>query len=142
MAVATLDYKTLVSEKPPKVIHSKTDHKHWLSVLEKMLHKPELTKAERDYSELLAVLIEDFEKKTYPLTTQADPIDVLKELMAAHDLQQKDLLDVFKHKTVVSEVLSRKRDLTVEHIRDLAQRFHVPAEVFIPSTKAASASQQ
>ena len=112
---------------------SPLEHRCWLSELEKMLHKPELTRAEREYSELLAVLIEDFEKKTYPLASHADPIDVLKELMVAHDLRQKDLLDVFKHKTVVSEVLSGKRDLTVEHVRDLAQRFQISPEVFLPA---------
>jgi HTH-type transcriptional regulator/antitoxin HigA len=51
--------------------------------------------------------------------------------MAANGLQQKDLLDVFKHKTLVSEILNGKRSLSVEHIRGLARRFRVSPEVFI-----------
>ena len=58
-------------------------------------------------------------------------MDVLKELMAANQLQQKDLLDVFKHKTLISEILHRKRPLSVDHIRSLARRFRVSADVFI-----------
>ena len=45
--------------------------------------------------------------------------------------QQKDLLDVFKHKAMISEILHRKRPLSVAHIRGLARRFRVSADVFI-----------
>jgi HTH-type transcriptional regulator / antitoxin HigA len=131
MAAPTLDYAHLLSEKHPSVIHNEEEHKYWLAELETIFQKEELSDAERRYSELLSVLIEEFEKKAYPLAAQAGPIDVLKELMLANGLQQKDLLDVFKHKTVVSEVLSGKRDLTVDHIRGLADRFHVSPQVFI-----------
>ena len=62
---------------------------------------------------------------------KADPIDVLKELIAANRLQQKDLLDVFKHKALLSEVLRRKRPLSLDHIRGLARRFRVSPVVFI-----------
>jgi len=65
------------------------------------------------------------------LKSKADPVDVLKELMAAHGLRQKDLLNIFKHKALISEILNRKRPFSVEHIRALAQRFQVSAEAFI-----------
>jgi len=99
--------------------------------LERLLSKPSLSSAEQRYCELLGVLIEDYEKRAFPLKSKADPIDVLKELMAANGLKQKDLLDVFKHKTLLSEILSRKRPLSLEHIRGLGRRFRVSAEVFI-----------
>ena len=51
--------------------------------------------------------------------------------MAANRLQQKDLLGVFKHKTLLSEILGRKRPLSVDHIRGLARRFRISPEVFI-----------
>jgi HTH-type transcriptional regulator / antitoxin HigA len=51
--------------------------------------------------------------------------------MAANRLRQKDLLAIFKHKTLLSEILNRKRPFSVEHIRALARRFQVSAEVFV-----------
>jgi HTH-type transcriptional regulator/antitoxin HigA len=131
MASPAQDYPRLLSKNSPAVIHTKAEHKHHLAELERMFHKPSLSSAERRYSELLGVLIEDYEKRTFPLKSKADPVDVLKELMAANQLQQKDLLDVFKHKTLISEILHRKRPLSVDHIRALARRFRVSADVFI-----------
>lgn len=90
-----------------------------------------MTKAEQDYCELLSVLIDDYEKKAFAIRAEATPVDVLKELMAANHLQQKDLLDVFKHKTLISEILHGRRPLSVDHIRRLARRFHVSPSVFI-----------
>jgi HTH-type transcriptional regulator / antitoxin HigA len=87
-----------------------------------------LTSAEQRLAELLTLLIEDFEERHYALKP-ATPIAVLKELMAANELKQKDLLDIFGTPSIVSEVLSGKRRLTTEHIRKLSPRFHVSAEV-------------
>lgn len=130
-ASAALDYPRLLSKNSPAVIHTKAEHKHYLAELERMFHQPSLSNAERRYSELLGVLIEDYEKRSFPLKSKADPIDVLKELITANKLQQKDLLDIFKHKTMISEILHRKRPLSVDHIRGLARRFRVSADVFI-----------
>jgi HTH-type transcriptional regulator/antitoxin HigA len=51
--------------------------------------------------------------------------------MAANDLKQKDLVDIFGTSSIVSEVLHGKRQLTTEHIRRLSERFHVSPELFI-----------
>jgi len=50
--------------------------------------------------------------------------------MAANELKQKDLLDIFGTPSIVSEVLNGKRKLTVEHIRKLTRRFHVSPDIF------------
>jgi HTH-type transcriptional regulator/antitoxin HigA len=75
-------------------------------------------------------VIENFEEKHYTLKG-GSPVEVLKELMAANNLKQKDLLDVFGTPSIVSEILHGKRKLTTEHIRRLSRRFHVSAGVFI-----------
>jgi HTH-type transcriptional regulator / antitoxin HigA len=131
MAAPTLDYSHLLSKNRPAVIHTKAEHKHSLAALERLFRKPTLTTAERRYCELLGVLIEDYEKRSFPLKSKADPVEILKELMSANRLRQKDLLDVFKHKTLLSEILRGKRPLSLDHIRALARRFHVSPEVFI-----------
>jgi HTH-type transcriptional regulator/antitoxin HigA len=51
-------------------------------------------------------------------------------LMEQHGLKQKDLKDVFATPSIVSEVLSGKRELNKDHIERLSERFHVSPELF------------
>ena len=90
------EYKQLIAEVPPKVIHSEKENRYYLGKIEEMNARwDDLTKAERDLYETLAVLIEDFEKKTYQ-SRAASPIEAIQELMAANGLKQKDLVGVFE----------------------------------------------
>jgi HTH-type transcriptional regulator/antitoxin HigA len=133
-ATARVEYASLLRRTAPAVIHSERENERCISMLEALDGKldrkgAKLTAAERRLAELLTVLIEDFEEKAYALKP-ARPIEVLRELMQANDLKQKDLLEVFGTPSIVSEVLREKRALTVEHIRKLSRRFHVSPEVF------------
>lgn len=126
-----LEYKQLIAEVPPKVIHSERENRYYLAKLEELNERwGELTKAERDLYDTLSVLIEDFEKKTYSIRA-ATPIEAIKELMLANNLRQKDLVGVFETASVASEVLKGKRGLTTEHIRRLSKRFSVSPAVFL-----------
>ena len=125
------EYKQLIAEVPPKVIHSEKENRYYLGKIDEMNARwDDLTKAERDLYETLAVLIEDFEKKTYP-SRAASPIEAIQELMAANGLKQKDLVGVFETASVASEVLKGKRSLTTEHIRRLGKRFKVSPALFL-----------
>lgn len=88
-----------------------------------------LTSAEKDLAELLTLLIEDFEDRHYQLP-RAKPLEVLQLLMDQHGLLQKALADVFGTPSIVSEVLSGKRELNKDHIKRLSRRFHVSPELF------------
>jgi HTH-type transcriptional regulator / antitoxin HigA len=79
-------------------------------------------------AELLTLLIEDFEEKQYHLS-RARPVEVLHFLMERDALKQKDLVKVFGTPSIVSEVLSGKRDLNKDHIKRLSARFHVSPEL-------------
>lgn len=87
------------------------------------------TRTEKELADLLTLLIEDFEAKHYELP-RAKPVDVLRFLMDQHSLKQKDLIGVFRARSIVSEVLSGKRKLNREHIERLSQRFRVSPDVF------------
>lgn len=126
-----LDYKQLVAEVPPKVIHSEDENRRYVRKIEEFNGRwSELSKAERDLCETLTVLVEDFEKKNYRLRA-ATPIEALKELMLANNLRQKDLIGIFETASVASEVLNGKRALTTEHIRRLSKRFNVSPALFL-----------
>jgi HTH-type transcriptional regulator/antitoxin HigA len=125
------EYSALLSRTLPAVIRNEAENQRYISVLEELDTKGNrMTAAERRMAELLTLLIEDFEEKRYALKT-SEPLEVLIELMNSNNLKQKDMLDVFGTPSIVSEVLSGKRQLTTEHIRRLSRRFHVSPEVFI-----------
>ena len=88
-----------------------------------------LSAAEKEFADLLTLLIEDFEEKHYKLPS-AKPAAVIRFLLDQHDLKQKDLVGIFGTPSIVSEVLAGKRDLTKDHITRLSRRFHVSPEVF------------
>ncbi|MHB8486008.1 MAG: helix-turn-helix domain-containing protein [Candidatus Acidiferrales bacterium] len=88
-----------------------------------------LTAAEKEMAELLTLLIKDFEENRYRLP-RAKPLEALRFLIEQHGLKQKDLVDVFGTPSIVSEVLSGKRELNKDHIKRLSMRFHVSPELF------------
>ena len=90
----------------------------------------ELTPEEREYSELLTVLIEAFENTNYALEGST-PDSRLRSLMEEHGLRQRDLLEVFGSRGIASEVVSGKRAISKAQARKLAQLFHVPADLFL-----------
>jgi len=85
---------------------------------------------ESDEADILSLLIEDYEKKYYPIDPP-DPIEAIIIRMEEMHLKQRDLVGIFGGKNRVSEVLNRKRKLTVEMIRKLNSRLHISPEILI-----------
>jgi HTH-type transcriptional regulator / antitoxin HigA len=83
-----------------------------------------------DRLELLALLIEDFEKRSFPFETP-DPIEAIEFRMEELGLKQRDLVPFLGSKSRVSEVLSRKRPLTIQMIRSLSEGLDIPVELLI-----------
>jgi HTH-type transcriptional regulator / antitoxin HigA len=131
-ALATIpDYASLLTQYPPKIIRSEAENEHFTTILEQLDARFEqLSPAEKELADLLTLLIEDFESKHYDLP-KAAPLEVIRFLMDQHSLKQKDLLDIFGNASVTSEVLSGKRDLSKDHIRKLANRFSIPADMLL-----------
>ncbi len=125
-----VEYRELLADIAPRAIHTEAENERAIGKLEELSSKENPSVPERQLIELLAVLIEDFEEKHYQLKP-ARPVEVLVALMEAHGLRQKDLVDVFRTPSIVSEVLSEKRSLTTNHIKKLAQKFHTSPAVFI-----------
>jgi HTH-type transcriptional regulator / antitoxin HigA len=124
------EYSRLFTRIAPKVIHSEKDNDTYTQALYELDQRSgKLTRAEKELAELLTLLIEDFESKRYELP-RAKPLEVVRFLMDQHNLKQKDLVDVFGTRSIVSEVLSGKRKLNKEHIARLRERFHVSPDVF------------
>jgi HTH-type transcriptional regulator/antitoxin HigA len=124
------EYGAILAKYPPKIIRSEIENEMYTEVLYGLdRSSKKLTPAEKELADLLTLLIEDFEEKQYQLP-RAKPLGVLRFLMDQHGLKQKDLVDVFGTPSIVSEVLSGKRELNKDHIKRLSERFHVSPELF------------
>ncbi len=80
-----------------------------------------------DELEVLTTLVEAYEKQRYKIEAP-DPIEAIKFRMKQEDLKQKDLVAIVGSKSRVSEILNKKRKLTIEMIRNLHNQLHIPIE--------------
>jgi HTH-type transcriptional regulator/antitoxin HigA len=85
---------------------------------------------EGDEAEILAILIDEYENTHYPIEAP-DPIEAIKIRMEEMHLKQIDLIDAIGGKSRVSEILNRKRKLTVEMIRNLTVRLDLSPSLLI-----------
>ena len=111
-----------------KIIKNKRDYKLALKSLEAVFDKTSGNLAE--YAETLTVLIEHYESENFPIKDSSG-VEMLKFLMTQNDLKQKDLVGIVGTKSTVSEILSGKRPLNLQHIRVLANKFNVKPATFI-----------
>ena len=104
-----------------------------MAVIDRFMSRDEddLTPEEDRLLSLLALLVEDFEKKAYPMDDKSNPRVALRELMREHELKQTDMLDIFGSQGVVSQVLNGKREISKAQARRLATRFRLPIDIFI-----------
>jgi HTH-type transcriptional regulator / antitoxin HigA len=128
-AIANPVYTSLLAKVPPKVIRTEAENEYYIEALYALEQKRSLSREEKEFSDLLTLMIEDFEERRYQFP-RATPLQALTFLVEQHGLRQKDLTDVFGTRSVVSEVMSGKRKLTLEQIRRLSRRFHVSPEIF------------
>jgi HTH-type transcriptional regulator/antitoxin HigA len=113
----------------PRVITSEAQNARYTAALLEMERRGNLTAAERNLAEVLTLLIESYEEEHYPIRS-ASPVEVLKELMEANNLRQKDLAPMLGSESVVSEVLHGSRKLNRNHIEKLSKRFKVSPALF------------
>lgn len=80
-------------------------------------------------ADLLTLLVERFEQRYEP--GHADPVDALRSLMEERGLRQRDLISIFGSRSVASDVMNGKCQISKQHARGLAEFFHVPVSLFI-----------
>lgn len=112
-----------------KPIKTETDYRLALKRLEEIFDAKSGT-PESDELEILGLIVDDYENKHYPIEAP-DPIEAIKIRMEEMHLKQVDLIQEIGGKSRVSEVLNRKRRLTVEMIRKLAIRLNLSSDVLI-----------
>lgn len=123
-----------------KVIKSKIEYEETLLTLENLLdHNPAPGTPENEELELLTLLIQDYESRQYQFVPP-DPIEAVKFRMEQQNLTPRDLLPYIGSRSKVSEVLSKKRPLTLSMIRALYSGLGIPASVLIQQHEDEEAS--
>ena len=112
-----------------KPIKTEADYQMALKRLE-VIFDAAIGTPESDEADILGLMIDEYEKKHYPIEAP-DPIEAIKIRMEEMQLKQIDLADAIGGKNRVSEVLNRKRKLTVEMIRNLTTRLNLSAGLLI-----------
>ncbi|APZ46745.1 transcriptional regulator [Polaribacter reichenbachii] len=112
-----------------KPIKNETDYQNALERLEVIFDSKKGTK-KGDELEILSILIDKYENETSPIG-YPDPIEAIKFRMEQMGLKQKDLAEVVGFKSRVSEILNKKRKLTLEMIRKLSLKLNIPTEVLV-----------
>ncbi len=112
-----------------KAIKTEQDYNQALERLNEIFHA-EIDTPEGDEAEVLSILIEKYEDEHYPIG-MPDPIEAIKFRMEQMGMNQKDLADIFGFTSRVSEILNRKRKLTLNMIRKLHTKLHIPTEVLV-----------
>jgi HTH-type transcriptional regulator/antitoxin HigA len=85
---------------------------------------------EGDEAEILIMLIDNYENQFFPIEAP-DPIEAIKIRMEEMNIKQKDLIGIIGGKSSVSEVLSKKKRLTVDMIRELERVLNISASVLV-----------
>lgn len=116
-------------------IKTEADYQNAMKRLESIFDAP-TDSPEGDEAEVLSLLIEKYEDQHFHIAAP-DPVEAIKIRMQELDLRQKDLVGVIGGKSRVSEILNRKKRLTVEMIRALERLLRIPASVLVQEYRLA-----
>lgn len=112
-----------------KPIKTKKDYNQAMEQLEGLFDAKKGS-PEGDELEVLSILIEKYEDKHFPVGLP-DPIEAIKFRMEQMGYNQVDLAKVVGLKSRASEILNRKRKLSLDMIRQLHDKLHIPTDVLI-----------
>ncbi len=112
-----------------KPIKTEKDYNQALERLE-IIFDAKLGSAEGDELEVLGILIDQYENEHFPIGLP-DPIEAIKFRMEQMGYNQNDLANIIGLKSRASEILNRKRKLSLEMIRQLHERLNIPTDVLI-----------
>ena len=113
-----------------KPIRNEADYEASLKEIEGLMDSQPGT-PEGDRMEVLATLVEAYEDSHFPIPEPDDPVQVLEYYMESRGLSRTDLIAYLGSKERVSEVLNRKRGLSLEMIRRLHEGLGIPSDLIM-----------
>lgn len=111
----------------PKVLKTGRDYKAALASVERLMDHPT---PDEDELELWSLLVENYEETHFPIAAP-DPIEAIRFRLEQAGLQTADLLPYLQSKSKISEIMNRKRPLSLSMIRALHHGLKIPAAVLV-----------
>ena len=131
MTEKALSYADLLVEIQPRPIGSKAALEKSYKLIDKLMSKPALSRAESEMLELLSVLVEQYESREHP-TPQVSAADMLEHLIDSRGITNATLAAETKiPRSTVTDILAGRRRISLGNVRKFADYFHVPASVFV-----------
>jgi HTH-type transcriptional regulator / antitoxin HigA len=110
-------------------IHTDADHAAALKEIERLWNAADGS-PEADRLEVLAILVEDYESRRWPVP-QATPVEILHYAISDMGRSQADLAALIGSRSRASEILNGKRRLTMDQAHKISTAWHIPAELLI-----------
>jgi len=124
-------YTGLVALHLPRPIHDNVSYDNAVEIVHALVGL-KLNHDQEDYLELMGKLIEDYERETSPEPAPVAGIETLKFLLESNDLSGDDLGRILGvDRSIAYRILKGTRSLTADHIKKLAARFIVSADLFL-----------
>ena len=125
------DYRGLLSLHMLRPIHDKAEYENALEILDGMAGH-DLNPDQDDYFEALSLFVEAYESAHLPGLPAKKGLSLLKHLLEENEMSAADLSRLLgADRSLGVRILNGERNLTVEHIKKLKARFHLPAETFL-----------
>jgi len=112
-----------------KPIKTETDYTEALQAVENLMDA-KIDTPEGDNLDVLVTLIEAYEEKHHPILPP-EPVEAIIHQMESQGLSRKDLIPFFGSRARVSEILNKKRSLSINMIRKLQKGLGISAEILI-----------
>tara|TARA_B110000211_G_C13952653_1_gene496891 strand:+ start:491 stop:862 length:372 start_codon:yes stop_codon:yes gene_type:complete len=114
-------------------IKTEEEYNGAMAIIDSLINAPENSE-DSEKLELFSILVEDYENKYYKME-MPDPIEAIKQRAEQLGLTRKDLEQSLGSRARVSEILNKKRNLTLPMIRKLSKNLNIPADILIKETK-------
>jgi HTH-type transcriptional regulator/antitoxin HigA len=123
------EYRALLTAYPPRPIEDEADLQRTEECIWELLAIDDRSRAQDAYLTLLSEQLERWQSE-HVVIPPLSGAELVKALLTERGLRQKDLVPLFGTESIVSEVLSGKRELQTKHIERLAEFFHVSPAAF------------
>ena len=115
----------------PRPIGSKAALDRTYKLIDKLMSKPELSRAEREMLELLSMLVEQYESREHP-TPQVSAADMLEHLIESRGITNATLAaETNVPRSIVTDILAGRRRISLGNVRKFANYFRVAPSVFV-----------
>ncbi len=112
-----------------KPIRNDEDYEAALHRIESLMDA-KLNTPEGDELDILSTLVDDYESKLYPINAP-DPIEYIKNVLEFRGEKQSDLSNILKSKSRASEIIKRRRSITLTQIRKIVSAWDIPADPLV-----------